>query len=167
MEFQARPAFYKIERIKRSASLPFRQFLRPFIIKVMKTLSKNPFPHWFLLDRYEMTCAWLHQVLCNLSTAQVGDVATNGSTLTITNPTVTMGRYLLRFCWWHTNLTCKECYLSGWLSMLQVLPFAATISPISVVSVAHLFFDVIFKLHGLLETIISHRDAVSTSLFWE
>ncbi|KAF2324373.1 hypothetical protein GH714_013212 [Hevea brasiliensis] len=38
--------------------------------------------------------------------------------------------------------------------------------PYMAVSVAHLFFDNIFKLYGLSETIISDRDVTFTSSFW-
>lgn len=34
-------------------------------------------------------------------------------------------------------------------------------------SVAKLFFDNIFKLHGLPETIVGDRDVTSTSSFWK
>jgi hypothetical protein len=45
----------------------------------------------------------------------------------------------------------------------HLLPLA---HPYTIVSVAHLFFDNIFKLHGLRETIVSNRDITFTSLFW-
>ena len=38
--------------------------------------------------------------------------------------------------------------------------------PYTTVSVACLFFDNIFKLHGLPETIVSDCDVTFTSLFW-
>ncbi|KAG6495596.1 hypothetical protein ZIOFF_043422 [Zingiber officinale] len=39
--------------------------------------------------------------------------------------------------------------------------------PYTVVKVARVFFDNIFKLHGLPETIVSDRDATFTSSFWK
>lgn len=39
--------------------------------------------------------------------------------------------------------------------------------PYTAVSVAKLFFDNIFKLHGLPETIVSDRDVIFTSSFWQ
>ncbi|XP_055960653.1 transposon Tf2-1 polyprotein [Mercurialis annua] len=38
--------------------------------------------------------------------------------------------------------------------------------PYSAVSVARIFFDNIYKLHGLPETIVSDRDVIFTSAFW-
>ncbi|KAL8113758.1 hypothetical protein AgCh_020885 [Apium graveolens] len=38
--------------------------------------------------------------------------------------------------------------------------------PYSAISVAKMFFDHIFKLHGLPETIVSDRDVIFTSSFW-
>jgi len=45
----------------------------------------------------------------------------------------------------------------------HLLPLA---HPYTTMSVARLFFDNIFKLHGLPETIVSDRDVTFTSLFW-
>jgi len=49
------------------------------------------------------------------------------------------------------------------LKYAHLLPLA---HPYTAVSVARLFFDNIFKLHGLPETIVSDRDVTFTSLFW-
>lgn len=45
--------------------------------------------------------------------------------------------------------------------------FLALPHPYTSVSVAKLFFDNIFKLHGLPETIVSDRDVTFTSSFWK
>lgn len=39
--------------------------------------------------------------------------------------------------------------------------------PISAISVAQLFLDQIYKLHGLPEAIVSDRDKIFTSAFWK
>lgn len=45
--------------------------------------------------------------------------------------------------------------------------FLALSHPYTAVSVAKVFFDNIFKLHGLPETIVSDRDVTFTSSFWK
>lgn len=45
--------------------------------------------------------------------------------------------------------------------------FMALSHPYTAVSVANLFFDNIFKLHGLPETIVSDRYVTFTSSFWK
>ena len=45
----------------------------------------------------------------------------------------------------------------------QFLPFS---HPYTAQSVAKLFFDNIFKLHGMPATIVSNRDPLFTSTFW-
>lgn len=45
--------------------------------------------------------------------------------------------------------------------------FLALSHPYTAVSVAKLFFDNIFKLHGLPKTIVSNRDVTFTSSFWK
>ena len=39
--------------------------------------------------------------------------------------------------------------------------------PYTAVSVAHVFFDNIFKLHGMPRTIVCDRDSAFTSEFWK
>ena len=43
----------------------------------------------------------------------------------------------------------------------------ATAHPYSTVSITRLFFNNIFKLHGLPETMMSNRDVTFTSAFWK
>ena len=45
--------------------------------------------------------------------------------------------------------------------------FLALAHPYTAASVAHLFVDHIYKLHGLPNVIISDRDKVFTSAFWQ
>lgn len=45
--------------------------------------------------------------------------------------------------------------------------FMALSHPYTATSVAQSFFSMIFKLHGLPETIVSDRDTVFTSSFWK
>lgn len=44
--------------------------------------------------------------------------------------------------------------------------FVPLSQPYTVVSVAYLFFDYIFKLHGLQETIVNDQDITFISTFW-
>lgn len=44
--------------------------------------------------------------------------------------------------------------------------FTSLSHPYTAVSVAKIFFDTVFKLHGLQETITSDRDVVFTNSFW-
>ena len=44
--------------------------------------------------------------------------------------------------------------------------FVALSRPFSAQTVAHLFFNIIYKLHGLPKAIVSDRDKIFTSVFW-
>lgn len=44
--------------------------------------------------------------------------------------------------------------------------FVAISHPYTAISIARIFFDNIFKLHGLPETMVSDRDVTFTSIFW-
>lgn len=45
--------------------------------------------------------------------------------------------------------------------------FVALPYPYTIITVARSFFDNIFKLHGLLETMVSDQDVTFTNLFWK
>lgn len=65
------------------------------------------------------------------------------------------------------NSKGKNTILAVVCRLTKVAHFLPLSHPYSAITVAHLFMDNIYKLHGIPQVIISDRDKIFTSLFWQ
>ena len=61
----------------------------------------------------------------------------------------------------------KSCVMVVVDKFTKYSHFLALAHPFTAISVAKVFFDNIYKLHGLPDSIVSDRDKIFTSTFWQ
>ena len=78
-----------------------------------------------------------------------------------------MGRHLNGFCGWTSFFKCKSTILVVVDRLSKYAHFIPLSHPYTIVSVARIFFDNIFKLHGMPKSIVCDRDPTFTYAFWK
>lgn len=119
----------------------------------------------FFLGSHEKACTGFCGCVPHLPAQYGGDTQTGRFTSAAAHPSPYMVWYLLGFCGWSSLLPWQECVACGGSRFSKYAYFLALSHPYTAVSVARLFFDNFFKLHGLPETMVSDRDLVFKSSF--